>query len=51
MVAPEGLCEWDLGVKRFAAAAEAEGRAGSGVERDEVDGLGRKGFEDCEGGE
>ena len=50
MVAPEGLGEWDFGIERFAAAAEAQGCAGSGVEGDEVDCLGRKSFEDCEGG-
>ena len=50
MVSPEGLGKGDLGVKRFAAAAEAEGCAGSGVESDEVDDLGRLGFEDCGGG-
>lgn len=50
MFSPEGLSEWDLGIKRFATAAKAEGCAGSGVERDEVDDLGGMGFEDCEGG-
>ena len=50
MVSPEGGREGDLGIERFATAAEAEGCAGSGVESDEVDGLSRKGFEECEGG-
>ncbi len=49
MVSPEGLSERDLGTYRFAAAAKAEGCAGSGMEGDEVDNFGGKGFEGCEG--
>ena len=49
MISPEGISEWQLKINRFTAAAKAESCAGSRVEGDELDNLGRKGFESCEG--